>query len=70
MTLPRWEAAHDKPGFCSLRDQTEITDPEAQIFSFPEQKTMYGGQAIAAGDIIFLFASETEGGLGWWRAAS
>jgi hypothetical protein len=31
---------------------------------FTAQKTMYGGKGIAAGDKIFLFASENEGGSG------
>jgi hypothetical protein len=33
-------------------------------FAFSAQKTMYGGKHIAKGDIIFLFASEDEGGPG------
>ena len=41
-----------------------ISDPRAETFAFSAQKTMYGGKAIAAGDLIFLFASENEGGLG------
>ncbi len=32
--------------------------------SFAAQKTMYGGKTIAAGDAIFIFASENEGGAG------
>jgi len=44
--------------------KAEINDTHAEIFSFPAQKTMYGGKHIAAGDIIFLFASENEGGTG------
>ncbi len=31
---------------------------------FSEQKTMYGGREIAAGDTVFIFASENEGGSG------
>ncbi|WP_292585895.1 hypothetical protein [Mesorhizobium sp.] len=31
---------------------------------FAAQKTMYGGKRIAEGDIVFLFASENEGGQG------
>ncbi len=31
---------------------------------FIAEKTMYGGKRIAAGDIIFLFASENDGGRG------
>ena len=41
-----------------------IDDPSAQSFVLAEQKTMYGGKNIAAGDTIFVFASENEGGAG------
>ena len=44
--------------------KTEVRDPKAKTFAFPMQKTMYGGKLIAAGDIVFVFASETEGGQG------
>ncbi len=44
--------------------KAEISDPVAETFSFPEQKTMYGGKHIAEGDTIFVFASETQGGQG------
>jgi hypothetical protein len=44
--------------------RTEITDLNARDFDFPLQKTMYGGKQIAAGDTIFLFASELAGGPG------
>lgn len=44
--------------------KTEIADPRARTFTFRAQKTMYGGKRIAAGDTIFLFASENEGGPG------
>ena len=44
--------------------KAEIPDPDAERFDFPAQKTMYGGRRIAAGDAIFLFASEHEGGQG------
>ena len=44
--------------------KAEIGDPLAARFVFPAQKTMYGGKRIAAGDSIFLFASENEGGAG------
>ena len=44
--------------------KAEIPDPSAKTFVFPAQKTMYGGKTIAAGDTIFLFASENEGGAG------
>ncbi len=44
--------------------KAEIADPQAEHFAFTAQKTMYGGKTIAAGDTIFLFASENEGGQG------
>jgi hypothetical protein len=44
--------------------KAEIDDPRAASFTFTAQKTMYGGKQIAAGDTIFLFASENEGGQG------
>lgn len=44
--------------------KAEIRDPRAKTFAFAAQKTMYGGKRVAAGDRIFVFASETEGGQG------
>ncbi|MBN8933430.1 MAG: hypothetical protein J0G97_16750 [Rhizobium pusense] len=44
--------------------KTEIPDPDAVEYSFLEQKTMYGGKHIMAGDTIYLFSSENEGGCG------
>lgn len=44
--------------------KAEIGEPRAKTFIFTAQKTMYGGKLIAAGDEIFLFASENEGGAG------
>ncbi|MFA5898432.1 MAG: hypothetical protein WC829_04905 [Hyphomicrobium sp.] len=44
--------------------KAEIVDPQARTFDFVAQKTMYGGKNIAAGDTIFIFASENEGGQG------
>jgi len=44
--------------------KAELRDPRAKRFSFPRMKTMYGGRNIAVGDEIFVFASETQGGLG------
>jgi len=44
--------------------KTEVTNPQAKTFTFATQKTMYGGKHIANGDIIFVFASENEGGRG------
>ena len=44
--------------------KAEVSDPCAKTFAFSAQKTMYGGKHIADGDIIFIFASENEGGQG------
>ena len=44
--------------------KAEVRDPAASTFAFDRQKTMYGGKHIAAGDTIFVFASENEGGPG------
>ena len=44
--------------------KAEICDPRAQALVFSEQKTMYGGKCVARGDMIFVFASENEGGPG------
>lgn len=44
--------------------KAEIRDPRAKSFEFTAQKTMYGGKYIAAGDTVFVFASENEGGNG------
>ena len=44
--------------------KTEVTDTNARSWRFVMQKTMYGGKRIHAGDEIFVFASENEGGLG------
>jgi hypothetical protein len=44
--------------------KAEVSDPRAKTFAFATQKTMYGGKHIASGDMIFVFASENEGGAG------
>jgi hypothetical protein len=44
--------------------KAEVRDPRAKSFTFTAQKTMYGGKHIAAGDTVFVFASENEGGQG------
>ena len=44
--------------------KAEVSDLSAQTFTFDAQKTMYDGKKIAAGDKIFIFASENEGGPG------
>ena len=44
--------------------KAEVRDPRAKTFAFTAQKTMYGGKHIAAGDTVFVFASENESGQG------
>jgi hypothetical protein len=44
--------------------KAEVVDPQARTFTFTAHKTMYGGKLIAAGDTVFVFASENEGGQG------
>jgi hypothetical protein len=44
--------------------KAEVVDPRAPTYTFTAHKTMYGGKRIAAGDTVFLFASETQGGHG------
>lgn len=44
--------------------KAEVSDPRAKAFAFTAQKTMYGGKEIAAGDTVYVFASENEGGAG------
>jgi len=41
-----------------------IDATQAESFTFAGQKTMYGGKHVAAGDTMFVFASENEGGQG------
>jgi hypothetical protein len=41
-----------------------VSDQRARTFEFAAQKTMYGGKHVARGDMIFIFASENEGGPG------
>jgi hypothetical protein len=44
--------------------KAEVGDPQAGTFVFSAHKTMYRGKRIAEGDVIFIFASENEGGTG------
>ena len=44
--------------------KAEINQPRSKRFVLPAQKTMYGGKRIAKGDVVYLFASENEGGAG------
>jgi hypothetical protein len=41
-----------------------VPEVRAKTFMFTAQKTMYGGKYIATGDMVFVFASENEGGQG------
>lgn len=41
-----------------------IADPRAASWRFEAHKTMYGGRLIAVGDLVYLFASENQGGAG------
>ena len=41
-----------------------VDDVRAKTFALSAQKAMYGGKHITAGDEVFLFASETDGGHG------
>ena len=44
--------------------KAELSDLRTETYAFNAHKTMYGGKHIAKGDIIFVFASENEGGPG------
>ena len=44
--------------------KTEVPRPRASGWTFSAQKTMYGGKHIAVGDLVYVFASENEGGAG------
>ena len=44
--------------------KAEVREPRARTFVFTAQKTMYGGRKIGHGDVVFVFASENEGGSG------
>ena len=44
--------------------KTEVKDPKAVRMTFTAQKTMYGGRHIAAGDTVYIFDSENDGGHG------
>ena len=52
------------PDHPSYAIKAEIADPRAGTWAFAAQKTMYDGKRIAVGDVIYLFASENEGGAG------
>src|SRR6267154_6459365 len=44
--------------------KAKVVDRRARTFAFAAHKTMYGGKLITAGDTVFVFASENEGGQG------
>jgi hypothetical protein len=44
--------------------KARIANAAAKSFDFSGQPTMYGGRRIAKGDVIFIFASEHDGGPG------
>jgi hypothetical protein len=44
--------------------KAEVGSAPSKTFAFTAQKTMYGGKYIAKGDIVFIFASDNEGGGG------
>ncbi len=46
--------------------KAEVRPKDAPTLVFHAQKTMYEGKRIAAGDTIFIFDSENEGGAGLW----
>jgi hypothetical protein len=48
----------------SFAIKAAVDDLAAGTYAFAAQKTMYGGRHVAAGDLIFLFASENAGGPG------
>jgi hypothetical protein len=51
-------------GIMAIAIKAEIHSPRANTFAFTAQKTMYGGKHIAEDDVVFVFASENEGGQG------
>jgi len=48
----------------SFAIKAEIHDLRAKTFVFTAQKDKYGGKHIAKGDMVFIFASENDGGQG------
>lgn len=44
--------------------KAKVADARAKLFAFIAQPTMYGGRRIAEGDVIYVFASEHDGGQG------
>jgi hypothetical protein len=52
------------PERSSYAIKAEIADTRAGTWTFAAHKTMYDGKRIAVGDVIYVFASENEGGAG------
>lgn len=44
--------------------KVKVAYARAKSFEFVAQPTMYGGRRIAEGDVIYVFASEHDGGQG------
>ncbi len=44
--------------------KADIREPRSREFALAAQKTMYGGKRISEGDVVYVFASENEGGQG------
>lgn len=44
--------------------KAEVRDARMKTIDFAAQNTMYGGKHIGEGDMVFVFASENEGGQG------
>jgi hypothetical protein len=58
------EGGKKETGSMAYAIKAEISDPTAETFEFAAHKTMYRGKNIAVGDVVFLFASELQGGRG------
>jgi hypothetical protein len=44
--------------------KAQVDEPRAESFVFTAAATMYGGKQIGEGDIVYIFASEHDGGQG------
>ena len=54
----------NQPTNTAFAIKAEVSEPSGKAFAFSAHRTMYGGKHIAKGDVIFVFASENEGGAG------
>jgi hypothetical protein len=64
-TIRRLRPSNQKtPSMAAFAIKAEVRDTRGKTFTFPDQKTMYGGKSIRPGDAIFVFAREKEGGAG------